>query len=110
MFAKNIRTFGHVAKRFVISTNRGCSKLNRNLLSLSQNSRVFCNAIHAREMSSLLIDDAKYAWLKDLGLQSENSGVFHGSWTGNGNVISFFLPLNIFEGHYFLRRFLILFI
>lgn len=30
--------------------------------------------------------DAKYAFLKDLGLQEENEGVFHGQWKATGAV------------------------
>ena len=39
-----------------------------------------------RNMSSLLIENQKYAWLKDLGLSSDNKGVFNGSWSGAGQV------------------------
>ena len=35
-------------------------------------------------MSGLLIEDQKYAWLKDLGLSADNKGVFWGEWGGNG--------------------------
>jgi len=46
-------------------------------------------------MSNLLIDDPKYAWLKDLGLSSKNDGVFTGKWGGSGEVsnISFLVLL-----------------
>ena len=37
-------------------------------------------------MSGLLIEDPKYSWLKDLGLSSENKGVFDGTWRGSGPV------------------------
>ena len=40
---------------------------------------------HTR-MSSYLINDPKYSWLKSLGLEEENKGVFNGSWFGNGEV------------------------
>ena len=37
--------------------------------------------------SSLLIDDPKYGWLKDLELDSSNDGVFDGEWKrGQGPV------------------------
>ena len=42
----------------------------------------FCSA----QDGSLLIDEAKYSWLKDLGLKAENDGVFNGSWGGKGEV------------------------
>ena len=37
-------------------------------------------------MSSLLIEDSRFAWLKELGLRSENAGVFSGKWNGSGEV------------------------
>ena len=37
--------------------------------------------------SSLLIEDSKYSWLKELGLKADNPGVFDGSWHGSGKVI-----------------------
>lgn len=45
-------------------------------------------------MSGLLIEDPKYAWLKDLGLQSQNSGVFYGAWGGSGEVTTSYCPAN----------------
>ena len=39
-------------------------------------------------MSSYLIHDPKYSFLKDLGLSEKNNGVFvnHGKWIGDGPV------------------------
>lgn len=42
----------------------------------------FCSA----QDGVLLIDEAKYSWLKDLGLKAENDGVFNGKWGGKGEV------------------------
>ena len=41
--------------------------------------------------SSYLVDsnDSKYAFLKDLGLQTVNDGVFNGKWGGRGEVSLF---------------------
>ena len=38
--------------------------------------------------SSLLINqsDAKYQFLKDLGIKEQNPGVFDGEWKGSGEV------------------------
>lgn len=36
--------------------------------------------------ADLLINDPKYSWLKELGLQAENKGVFDGTWRGSGAV------------------------
>ena len=44
----------------------------------------------ARAMAStstdLLVNDPKYSWLKDLGLQTDNPGVFDGTWHASGPV------------------------
>ncbi|CAL1527725.1 unnamed protein product [Lymnaea stagnalis] len=45
-------------------------------------------------MSSLLIDDPKYSWLKELGLSSVNQGVYHGKWEGAGEKITSVSPAN----------------
>ena len=45
-------------------------------------------------MSSLLIEDPKYSWLKDLGLSAKNKGVFTGEWGGSGEVGLFSQKLN----------------
>lgn len=37
-------------------------------------------------MAGYLIDEPKYAWLKELGLSSQNPGVFDGTWHGAGEV------------------------
>uniref|UniRef100_A0A8B9X1Q0 aldehyde dehydrogenase (NAD(+)) n=1 Tax=Bos mutus grunniens TaxID=30521 RepID=A0A8B9X1Q0_BOSMU len=37
-------------------------------------------------MSTLLINQPQYAWLKELGLREENDGVYNGSWGGRGEV------------------------
>lgn len=37
-------------------------------------------------MSSLLINQPQYTWLKELGLREENEGVYNGSWGGQGEV------------------------
>ena len=41
---------------------------------------------HAAAMSTLLINQPKYAWLKELGLAEDNDGVYHGTWGGKGEV------------------------
>ena len=38
-----------------------------------------------RMASSLLIENEKYSFLKDLGLERENSGVFYGQWQTGGD-------------------------
>lgn len=39
-----------------------------------------------RKSSSFLINDSKYSFLKELGLNEENVGVYDGQWDANGNV------------------------
>uniref|UniRef100_A0A669E3A3 aldehyde dehydrogenase (NAD(+)) n=2 Tax=Oreochromis TaxID=8139 RepID=A0A669E3A3_ORENI len=45
-------------------------------------------------MSSLLINQPKYVWLKELGLSEDNPGVYNGSWGGSGEVITSYCPAN----------------
>uniref|UniRef100_A0A8C9HDR0 aldehyde dehydrogenase (NAD(+)) n=1 Tax=Piliocolobus tephrosceles TaxID=591936 RepID=A0A8C9HDR0_9PRIM len=45
-------------------------------------------------MSTLLINQPQYAWLKELGLREENEGVCNGSWGGRGEVITTYCPAN----------------
>ncbi|KAJ8261496.1 hypothetical protein COCON_G00172190 [Conger conger] len=45
-------------------------------------------------MSTLLINQSKYSWLKELGLQEENDGVYNGTWGGKGEVITSHCPAN----------------
>ncbi|KAF2356056.1 Aldehyde dehydrogenase domain [Trinorchestia longiramus] len=51
---------------------------------------------HVRTMSSAnyLVNDPKYSFLKELGLQEENKGVYNGSWIGNGEVVTSVCPAN----------------
>lgn len=42
----------------------------------------------ARAMS-LLIEDPKYSFLKTLGLENKNCGVYNGKWFANGEVNTF---------------------
>ncbi|KAK3097064.1 hypothetical protein FSP39_006048 [Pinctada imbricata] len=45
-------------------------------------------------MSGMLIDDPKYAWLKDLGLSATNHGVYTGVWGGSGEETTSYCPAN----------------
>jgi len=40
----------------------------------------------AASMSSLLITQPQYSWLKELGLHEDNAGVYNGAWGGQGEV------------------------
>lgn len=35
---------------------------------------------------SLLIEEPEFSWLKELGLKSENEGVYNGTWKATGEV------------------------
>lgn len=55
-----------------------------NLLNIAGDKRSFHLSCTS---SQLLIEDPKYSWLKELGLESDNKGVFDGTWKdGNGTV------------------------
>ncbi|CAJ0962812.1 unnamed protein product, partial [Mesorhabditis belari] len=45
-------------------------------------------------MASYLINEPKYAFLKELGLQEENAGVFYGKWAASGPVVDSIAPAN----------------
>lgn len=48
-----------------------------------------CRQIHhagKRLMSSYLINDPEFSFLKELGLEEENLGVWNGKWSGSGEV------------------------
>ncbi|VDO30379.1 unnamed protein product [Haemonchus placei] len=47
-----------------------------------------------RRMASFLINDGKYAFLKELGLSENNCGVFHGKWSASGSVVQSVCPAN----------------
>lgn len=46
----------------------------------------------ARNASAFLIEDPKYSFLKELGLEKKNVGVYNGKWEANGpvNILVFF--------------------
>lgn len=44
--------------------------------------------------SEYLINDSKYSFLKELGLQETNLGVFDGAWKGSGQLIQSICPSN----------------
>ncbi|XP_074787568.1 alpha-aminoadipic semialdehyde dehydrogenase isoform X2 [Athene noctua] len=48
----------------------------------------------AAAMSTLLVNQPRYAWLRELGLQEENPGVYNGRWGGGGEVVTTYCPAN----------------
>lgn len=47
-----------------------------------------------RRMASMLINDPKYSFLKELGLTEECCGVFNGEWRASGKVVESLSPAN----------------
>lgn len=47
-----------------------------------------------KRMYSLLINEPRYAFLKDLGLSENNNGVYNGKWFANGETIQSISPAN----------------
>ncbi|KAL1490722.1 hypothetical protein ABEB36_013371 [Hypothenemus hampei] len=71
----------------------------RHLLSLSNSGRhkISVHSIvlfRAMSSSQFLINDKKYAFLKDLGLEEHNLGVYNGTWKGSGKKIQSICPSN----------------
>ncbi|EDV26858.1 uncharacterized protein TRIADDRAFT_35608 [Trichoplax adhaerens] len=42
----------------------------------------------------MLINDPAFGWLKNLGLQSENLGVFNGTWSASGQTVTSYTPID----------------
>lgn len=52
------------------------------------------NKYSIRSASGYLVNDPDYAFLKDLGIQEENLGVYNGKWSGSGEVVTSVSPIN----------------
>ncbi|XP_004420312.1 PREDICTED: alpha-aminoadipic semialdehyde dehydrogenase [Ceratotherium simum simum] len=88
------------------SGSSGCRRVVRPVLSMWRFSRQLCVHVArgsklsglgnrpAAFMSTLLINQPQYAWLKELELREENEGVYNGSWGGRGEVITTYCPAN----------------
>ena len=63
----------------------GCKK-NQLILLSPKSAQNKLATLYSRAMSSYLINEPKYAFLKDLGLQENNPGVYNGTWSGSGEV------------------------
>lgn len=44
------------------------------------------NTIYKMQGSRCMVSDPKYGFLKELGLTTENPGLFDGRWGGSGKV------------------------
>ena len=73
----------------MLLVSRGCG-VYRQLLTFGS-VKSSCLSITGQQrmtMASFLIDDPKYSFLKDLGLEKTNNGVYNGKWFANGEVSS----------------------
>ena len=62
-----------------------CSSFTR------RNVLLVTRAMSGGRPTDLLINDSQYSWLRDLGLQEDNPGVYNGtSWGGSGQVRLFY--------------------
>lgn len=59
------------------------SRLSRYRCVLSMASRA---CLSTTQSEDLLINKEKYSFIKELGLEADNDGVFNGSWGANGEV------------------------
>nr|CAD7459885.1 unnamed protein product [Timema tahoe] len=53
--------------------------------------RVFSD-LYKRGMSSYLVDDSRFSFLRELELNRRNSGVYNGKWFGSGEVVTSISP------------------
>lgn len=77
--------------------NRLVRRACRNLLLTNVKSKYqSVNIVLRMSASSYLINDPNYSFLKELGLNVKNSGVFakHCDWRGNGQSIDSVCPAN----------------
>ena len=79
-----LRKLSHIrpASAVILTTTK-----NAQLLSLSVSNKYYSE--NRRNMSGFLIDEPKYAFLKELGIEKRNHGVFNGTWGGSGDVSQF---------------------
>jgi len=53
-----------------------------------------CKTLFRGMSSGFLVNQPKYQFLKDLGIQEKNLGVFDGQWKGSGEVVTSVSPAN----------------
>ncbi|XP_053681865.1 putative aldehyde dehydrogenase family 7 member A1 homolog [Sabethes cyaneus] len=64
--------------------------LSAALRSYNRTARYFIrktNQIPVKMASTFLVENSKYSFLKDLGLNKVNNAVYSGEWTGNGDIV-----------------------
>jgi len=79
----------------MLLVSRGCG-VYRQLLTFGS-VKSSCLSITGQQrmtMASFLIEDPKYSFLKDLGLEKTNNGVYNGKWFANGETVTSLCPAN----------------
>ena len=56
----------------------------------------YCGVV-SRSASGYLVNDPDYAFLKELGIEEENNGVYNGAWSGSGEVCKFTVKLGLVQ-------------
>jgi len=64
----------------------------RNLSRLALPRRLVTQSASYSSTSSFLIDQPEYSFLKELGLERDNPGVYSGQWQGQGSSITSYDP------------------
>ena len=62
------------------------ARLIRSFLASPAASKALLLRAMSGNSSQLLINDPKYAWIRQLGLAEDNPGVYDGTWRGSGEV------------------------
>nr|XP_014094458.1 putative aldehyde dehydrogenase family 7 member A1 homolog isoform X3 [Bactrocera oleae] len=62
--------------------------LKHNQTASAVHSCFFHKSSPLESKNDYLIDSAEYAFLKDIGIERENCGVYNGSWKGSGEVLT----------------------
>lgn len=68
------------------------TSLIRSASSSAKRLNSFLNYSRMMSSSRYLIDDPKFSFLKELGIERLNKGVYNGEWFGNGEITKSFDP------------------
>lgn len=61
---------------------------------LTKNLRLTTRKFLHRSSSSYLVNQSEYGFLKDLGIEQDNHGVYNGKWSGSGEWVTSVSPIN----------------
>ncbi|XP_053957213.1 putative aldehyde dehydrogenase family 7 member A1 homolog [Anastrepha ludens] len=65
-----------------------CLPFKQNQTALIVQSCFFHKSPAIKSKNDYLIDSAEYSFLKDIGIEQDNCGVYNGTWKGSGEVIT----------------------